>query len=229
MIIYKTTNQINGRYYIGKNKTNDPNYLGSGKLLHQAFKKYGKENFVKEILEICNNEDHLNEREKYWISQSILDPLCYNIGQGGEGGDNITFNPNRQEFLEKMKIINSTQNGMSGKKHRPESREKLLEKAKDRFGKQWYINRYGEEEGLQKFENRCKWLSDTRIGSGNPAYKFVDEQELTNYILNNPTCKLKDIVDFFNVGSTCIYGKFKEYYNSKNIKEVRNFLDFRNK
>ena len=41
MIIYKTTNLINGKFYIGKDSKNDPNYLGSGKILKKAFKKYG--------------------------------------------------------------------------------------------------------------------------------------------------------------------------------------------
>jgi len=44
MIIYKTTNLINGKYYIGKDKYNNPSYLGSGFILYQAIKKYGKEN-----------------------------------------------------------------------------------------------------------------------------------------------------------------------------------------
>jgi CRISPR/Cas system-associated endonuclease/helicase Cas3 len=41
MIIYKITNQVNSKIYIGQDKHNNPNYLGSGKILHLAFKKYG--------------------------------------------------------------------------------------------------------------------------------------------------------------------------------------------
>jgi hypothetical protein len=47
-IIYKTTNSINGKIYIGKAKFNDPNYLGSGILLAKAIKKYKRESFIKE-------------------------------------------------------------------------------------------------------------------------------------------------------------------------------------
>ena len=42
MIIYKTTNLINKKIYVGKDKKENPNYFGSGKILSLAIKKYGK-------------------------------------------------------------------------------------------------------------------------------------------------------------------------------------------
>jgi len=85
MIIYKTTNLINSKIYIGQQSTNDINYLGSGKILKSAIKKYGEKNFKKEILEHCNSREELNEREVYWIEK--LNPE-YNIHKGGYGGYN---------------------------------------------------------------------------------------------------------------------------------------------
>jgi dissimilatory sulfite reductase (desulfoviridin) alpha/beta subunit len=60
--IYKTTNLVNGKIYIGKHQTKDPhdNYLGSGKQLGYAIKKYGIENFKKEILFVFDNEAEMN-------------------------------------------------------------------------------------------------------------------------------------------------------------------------
>jgi hypothetical protein len=68
-IIYKTTNIINGKYYIGKHKTNDLNdgYLGSGKLLKRAIKKYGTENFHREILHHCKSDEEMNLLEKILV------------------------------------------------------------------------------------------------------------------------------------------------------------------
>jgi hypothetical protein len=67
MIIYLTINKINGKKYLGKDAKNDPNYLGSGLDLKSAIKKYGKENFKKEIIEYCSNKKELWEREEYWL------------------------------------------------------------------------------------------------------------------------------------------------------------------
>jgi group I intron endonuclease len=67
MVVYQTTNLINDKKYIGKDKNNNPNYIGSGTDLKKAIKEYGKKNFKKEILEYCNDIEHLVEREKYWL------------------------------------------------------------------------------------------------------------------------------------------------------------------
>lgn len=63
--IYKTTNLCNGKYYIGQHRTNNVNddYLGSGIILKDAIKKYGKNNFKKEILFIFDNEYDMNKKK----------------------------------------------------------------------------------------------------------------------------------------------------------------------
>lgn len=107
MIIYKTTNLINGKFYIGKDKHNNPKYFGSGKILKQALKKYGVENFTKEIIEECSDEKCWLEREIYWIQYYDSINNGYNIASGGNGGDTISNNPNKEligkRHSEKMK------------------------------------------------------------------------------------------------------------------------------
>ena len=71
--IYRITNNLNNKVYIGKRTSKvppdkDTNYLGSGKLIKRAIEKYGKENFTKEIVEICTKES-LSNREKYYIER----------------------------------------------------------------------------------------------------------------------------------------------------------------
>ena len=64
--IYKTTNLLNGKYYYGAHSTENEkdNYLGSGVSLERAIKKYGKKNFIREIILYCDSVDELYEKEK---------------------------------------------------------------------------------------------------------------------------------------------------------------------
>ena len=89
--VYKTTCLINNKIYIGKRvcleNTLAPTYLGSGTSITNAIKKYGTENFTREILEFCHNNEELCEREKYWISifRSTDRKVGYNLTIGGDG------------------------------------------------------------------------------------------------------------------------------------------------
>ena len=80
-ILYKTTNLVNDKTYIGIHKTNnlDDGYLGSGFSLIKAVSKYGKENFKREILEFCNSYDELLELEKLYVDLDwVRDKSTYN-------------------------------------------------------------------------------------------------------------------------------------------------------
>jgi hypothetical protein len=83
MIIYKTINTLNQRYYIGKDAANNLNYYGSGRAIKAAIKKYGKKNFTKQTIEVVGGTDlgKLLEREIYWIDKydAINDKKSYNI------------------------------------------------------------------------------------------------------------------------------------------------------
>lgn len=89
MFIYKTTNLINKKIYIGLS-TKDENieYFGSGLILLRAIKKYGKENFKREIIEFCDSIEFLKKREIFWIKKlkSAEQNIGYNISKGGIGG-----------------------------------------------------------------------------------------------------------------------------------------------
>lgn len=100
MIIYKTTNIVNGKIYIGQDKYNNPSYIGSGKILNLTIKKYGLENFKKEVIEECESKELLNEREKFWIDyyNSTNRKIGYNIALGGDGGDTISNHPRKNEI-----------------------------------------------------------------------------------------------------------------------------------
>lgn len=91
--IYITTNLLNGKCYLGQRKVpqgktieNDA-YLGSGTLLLKAIKKYGKENFAKEIIHVCKTQKEADFLEIKEIKQRcvIENPdKWYNRDAGGQ-------------------------------------------------------------------------------------------------------------------------------------------------
>lgn len=143
--IYKTTNMVNGKYYIGKHQTNNPldSYLGSGKAIANAIKLYGRQSFKKEILFEFDNEDEMNRKERELVTEEIVnDPLSYNIGVGGEGGPHFKGKKHSNESRSKMGrhdrvfTAESRQKISDANRRRTisdETRRKISEKAKTRI------------------------------------------------------------------------------------------------
>ena len=86
--VYKTINLINGKWYIGKHSTYnlDDGYLGSSKHLKHAIKLYGRDNFIREILLFCDNEEEAYEKESELVTMEVVhNPMTYNKMPGGKG------------------------------------------------------------------------------------------------------------------------------------------------
>lgn len=84
---YKITNNINNHFYYGIHSTDNLNdgYMGSGSRLHAAYKKYGIENFSKDILKYFDTREECAQYEAEAVTeQLVLDNNCYNISCGGE-------------------------------------------------------------------------------------------------------------------------------------------------
>lgn len=87
---YKITNNINGKYYYGVHCTDNINdgYMGSGTRIKPAYKKYGIENFTKEIISFFDTTQELYEYERTIVNEDLIkDDNCYNIKLGGEQFD----------------------------------------------------------------------------------------------------------------------------------------------
>ncbi|WP_024348460.1 GIY-YIG nuclease family protein [Lacrimispora indolis] len=127
--IYETTNNINGKKYIGQKKYdkrgNWKSYLGSGVILQKAIEKHGAENFSKRIIEECQSKEDLDIKERYWINfyDAVNSRNYYNIASGGDGGNTIagyTKAQMREHSLKQSKskrgIINLGANNPAAKK-----------------------------------------------------------------------------------------------------------------
>jgi len=124
-IIYKTTNLVNGKIYVGQHNTSaNDGYLGSGLILNNAISKYGKEKFIRETLEYCTY-DNVNEREIYWIQYLSANNrnIGYNIANGGN-----SIGKHSEETILKMKESKmGEKNGMFGIHHSKEVKQKISE------------------------------------------------------------------------------------------------------
>lgn len=113
--IYCVINTINNKKYIGKHKLPnkkkhylnnikiDFSYIGSGKCLRRAISKYGLHNFIYVIFDYASTLNELNEKEIYYINlyNANKNNDFYNIANGGEGGDTISNNPNKNMIMKK--------------------------------------------------------------------------------------------------------------------------------
>lgn len=111
--IYKITNQVNSKIYIGKHSTDnlDDGYMGSGILICKAENKYGIENFTKEYLAFCDTEDKLNWFEKFYIKKYKARDVGYNLTDGGEGGNTGITEEARKRLSESRKGENNPMYG----------------------------------------------------------------------------------------------------------------------
>jgi group I intron endonuclease len=127
MYIYKITNKLNNKIYIGKStdgrKHKKLSYYGSGLLIGRAIEKYGIGNFTKEIIDECSNNDELCDRETYWILHyNSTDRLVgYNITAGGDGGDTMSNHP--EISIIKEKISNTLKGRVFTEEHRENLRK----------------------------------------------------------------------------------------------------------
>ena len=123
--------------------THRENYIGSGKLLKQAIKKYGKENFERVVLQECKTFEELSQAEIYWINfyNAVKDPDFYNLTYGGFGG-NSDYLKDYWSHLnkEERKICRNwhkrnlcgKNNPMYGKKHTKETKQLIGSKSVNR-------------------------------------------------------------------------------------------------
>ena len=215
--IYLTYNIITGRKYIGKHKRNmrcikrnepiDFYYIGSGKLIKRAIKKYGINSFINIVFEYCNNEKELDEKEIYWIKHfnAINRKDFYNIAAGGEGGDTMSNNPN--------KLIITKRNGI--KQKIAQNREDVkLKKALKLKGKPSHKKNKPGTPHTEEFKSYLSELYKGRIVSEETRNK----QSKNNKGVNNPSHKR---MIYKHICLLCIASFIKENPNFEFINKAK--------
>ena len=159
-LIYKITNKINNKIYIGAHKTSliDDAYMGSGKYLLHAQRKHGIENFTKEVLFVFDSATDMYAKEAELVNDDFLaEENTYNLKRGGFGGfdylnsllDNPTHSTQNMKRLGKLSWEKADKDAH---KKRSSERFKQLHKSSLLKGSDWTGKKHSDET-KQKMRN----------------------------------------------------------------------------
>jgi len=146
-VIYKITNKLNGRYYIGQHKTTNINdrYMGSGKLITQAIKKYKVENFTKEIMFVFDNFEEMNTMEEMLVTEEFVKKEnTYNLQPGGK---------NALVTEEQKRMISET---LKGRKLSEEHKQNIAKHQGVYVRTQKHLDELSKRSAGRKLTSSCK-------------------------------------------------------------------------
>lgn len=187
--VYQITNLVNGKIYVGKHKSdkhpNENGYYGSGKQISAAIKKYGIENFKKEVLHFCSSMKEMSDKEAEIVTEDFVKRKdTYNMHKGGPGGwEHINVDPDKRKEVSiqvskrvKELKLGGTQHWSdeTWKKVRSTSWSELIKQGK--FNPDTWAH-LTEEEKQARREN----ISTKVSGKGNGAYGtkiYIDEKHI---------------------------------------------------
>lgn len=186
-VIYKHTNKINGKCYIGQTHQTLTQRWRKGEgyksqpYFYNAIKKYGWDNFEHIILECGLNENQVDEREKFWIKyfNSTNEDYGYNLSDGGNGKHsfNLQHKLHHQQSvaeslgipvicLNSKKIYSTVREAMleTGAQHISECCQgKMKTSGKDVNGNALYWKYFHEYTGAEKIEIKKQIRSKTPV------------------------------------------------------------------
>lgn len=187
--VYQITNLINGKIYVGKHKSSKhPNvngYYGSGKQISAAIKKYGINNFIKEVLYYCSSKEEMAAKEAEVVTEEFVKRKdTYNMHKGGLGGfEHINLDPQKRQEISKQSAKRNKELGIGGTKNwtddswekvRATSWSKLIEQGK--INPDTWSNMSEEDK-----EKRRRNISSKVSGSNNGVYGtkiYIDENHI---------------------------------------------------
>lgn len=179
--VYQIVNLINKKRYVGSSvnlatrKSEHFTKLKKNKhhniYLQRSYKKYGKDNFEFQVLEYVEDKDKLTEREQYYID--TLKPE-YNIRQIAESNLGLKMSKETRKIMsEKGKQRKGKNNGMYGKKHSEETKEKMSKSQR------------GKKRSVPRSEEHRKHLSESQKG------KHIGEKSGLSKLKENEVIEIK--------------------------------------
>lgn len=205
-LVYKITNIINNKIYIGCHQTKNinDNYMGSGLHLKRGQKKYGLENFIKEILFFFDNSEEMFSKEKELVNKDFISRKdTYNLKEGGKNWDYLTAlkgrliankNGAQEKALKRIKWLR--ENDLIWKEER---KRKHLESITEfyKYNKGSFSGRNHTKESKSKMSKKKKDINFQK-GETNSQYGtcWIFNQDLKE----NKKIKKEDLNDFIENG-----------------------------
>lgn len=190
-IFYKTTNLVNDKFYYGIHSTNNLNdgYIGSGKLLKKSIEKYGKENFIKEMLFDFATRKEASDYERLIVNLELIAlEQCYNCKPGGDieiisekmstwqigktvsesTKQKISETKRRRANLYRKNIENRRKNN-NGSWHTEETKQKISNTLKGKYcGKN--SSNFGKKRNEETLKKLSIGMKGKLTGEKNPMY-----------------------------------------------------------
>jgi hypothetical protein len=161
-LIYKITNLINNKIYIGQHVTTniDDSYMGSGDHIKNAIKKYGLENFKKEIIAECSSFEEMNELEKKLVNHEFVqNPNTYNHSIGGSYGwkNCLKYKSEEEIYTIRKNAGDAVINLMKDPEYRKQHAEKISEGLKEAgFDPRTFLGKTHSKETKRKMSETHK-------------------------------------------------------------------------
>lgn len=203
-------------------------YRCRGFLLRKAIKKYGKDFFKREILEICHASDkqYIDSREKFWINKlNSLVPNGYNMVENGRGGIPVgTKHSSKTIHKIKQTWDIKKQNGydhgvhLRGVKKPKEFGDKVSKRmsgsGNSNFGKHtWNAGKHWSDDVKNKISIVHK-ESKRYVGEGNPKYKPIEEDIWKNILVELKEMSVKELSKKYSITAQRL---FRHLYYEKKI------------
>jgi group I intron endonuclease len=221
MLIYKITNIVNNKIYVGlttktleeriKQHKSDCNCVlkkgDTNQPLYNAVKKYKWSSFIFEVIELCNTIEELRGRERYWIERlkTTHFDVGYNINEGGEGGDNFKNHPRMDVVKKKIS------KGVRGSDRWTE--ERRLQQSKAFSGENNPMRKNPQNSWLVKNKPMSN-LENRRYGKDNP----MSNPEFRRRQIEG--CKKKDYVAIGKLLSKANKGKIVSQETREKISKA---------
>jgi len=181
--IYKLTSP-SGKCYIGRTNhffkrmtSHLHKSKGSENLpLYNAVRKYGWETFIKEIIDIADNEQDAKQKEFYWIKFFDSFNVGYNAVESAEGGHSWEGKKHTQQYKDYVANMSVKSKNRPPQVFTQETRDKLSKASKGRHTLEWFQNKYGEEEGTKLYQERSEKLSTRKDQVRDENGRFVKKE-----------------------------------------------------